>query len=79
MSHPDLAQMRKTQGGIMSFNNFLSTNKNHEISLRFATAAMANPDLVGILFVMTIDPSKSTAPFASISGVSYYPICTSSS
>jgi tetratricopeptide (TPR) repeat protein len=73
MSHPDLAQMRKTQGGIMSFNNFLSTSKNREISLRFANAAMANPDLVGILFVMTIDPSKSTAPFASIAGVSYYP------
>ncbi|UJR25108.1 hypothetical protein I4U23_006467 [Adineta vaga] len=31
-----------------------------------------NPDLVGILFVMTIDPTQSTTPFASIRDVSYF-------
>jgi tetratricopeptide (TPR) repeat protein len=33
---------------------------------------MTNPDLVGILFVMTIDQTKSTTPFASITDVSYF-------
>jgi tetratricopeptide (TPR) repeat protein len=33
---------------------------------------MKRADTIGILFVMTIDPTKSTTPFASISKVSYY-------
>ncbi len=56
----------------MSFNNFLSTSKIRDVSRRFARNALANPDLVGILFVMTIDPSKSNTSFASINGVSYF-------
>jgi tetratricopeptide (TPR) repeat protein len=64
--------MDKTKGGLISFNNFLSTSKDHKVSLGFANRALSNPDLVGILFVMTIDPSQSTAPFASIINVSYY-------
>jgi tetratricopeptide (TPR) repeat protein len=57
----------------MSFNNFLSTSKDRNVSLRFAHSALADPDSVGILFVMTIDPSKSKTPFASINGISYFP------
>jgi tetratricopeptide (TPR) repeat protein len=72
MSKADFEQMTQTKGGLMTFNNFLSTSKNPKISLDFAQRAMANPDLVGILFVMTIDPSKSTIPFASIVDVSYF-------
>jgi tetratricopeptide (TPR) repeat protein len=37
--------------------------------MNFARSALSNPDLVGILFVMTIDPSQSTTPFASINDV----------
>jgi hypothetical protein len=43
----------------MSFNNFLSTNKDHDVSLIFAESSQTDPDLLGILFVMAIDPSKS--------------------
>ena len=31
-----------------------------------------NPDLVGILFIMKIDPTQSTTPFASIRAVSCF-------
>jgi tetratricopeptide (TPR) repeat protein len=65
-------QMKKTKGGLMAFNNFLSTSKDRNVSLPFARNALTNPDLVGILFVITIDPSLSTTPFASINGVSYF-------
>jgi tetratricopeptide (TPR) repeat protein len=65
-------QMTKTKDGLMSFNNFLSTSKTRTVSLDFAQRAVINPDLVGILFIMTIDPSKSTTPFASIIDVSYF-------
>jgi hypothetical protein len=64
--------MTKTKGGLMSFNNFLSTSKDRNISLEFARRALCNPDMMGILFVMTIDPSKSTTPFASIKDVGYF-------
>jgi hypothetical protein len=56
----------------MSFNNFLSTSKDPVISLLFAEGALGSPNMVGILFKMTIDPSVSSAPFASIQNVSFF-------
>ena len=73
LSKADFQKMKETKGGLMSFNNFLSTSKDRNVSLRFARSALADPDSVGILFVMTIDPSKSKTPFASINGISYFP------
>jgi hypothetical protein len=64
--------MLQTKGGLISFNNFLSTSKRREISFSFAQMAAANPDLVGVLFTMHIDPDQSTTPFASIREVSYF-------
>ncbi len=69
MSKKDFEQMTKTMGGLIAFNSFLSTSRVRQISLNFARNALSNPDLVGILFVMTIDPSQSTTPFASINDV----------
>jgi tetratricopeptide (TPR) repeat protein len=64
--------MIKTKGGLMTFNNFLSTSKDRKVSLGFALKTLSSPDVVGILFVMTIDPTQSTAPFASITDIGYY-------
>ncbi len=72
MSKTDFEQLKKTMGGLISFNNFLSTSKNRDVSLKFARRALPNQDMMGILFVMTIDPAKSTTPFASITDVSFY-------
>jgi hypothetical protein len=72
LSTIDFDQLQNTKGGLMSFNNFLSTSTDRNVSMGFAHRALPNPDLVGILFVMTIDPSISSTPFASITGVSYY-------
>jgi tetratricopeptide (TPR) repeat protein len=72
MSTVHFEQMKKTKGGLLAFNNFLSTSKDRKVSVGFARNALWNPDLVGILFVMTIDPSVSTTPFASINGLSYF-------
>jgi tetratricopeptide (TPR) repeat protein len=70
ISTTEFEQMTKTKGGLISFNNFLSTSKNRDISFNFARSALCNPDLVGILFVMAIEPSQSTASFASVTDVS---------
>jgi tetratricopeptide (TPR) repeat protein len=73
LSEEDFKQMTKTKGGLISFNNFLSTSKKRHVPFGFAGEAAKNPDLVGILFIMTIDPVQSTTPFASIRDVSYFP------
>ncbi|CAF1063676.1 unnamed protein product [Adineta steineri] len=72
LSKEGLIEMTKTKGGLLSFNNFLSTSKNRGVSLNFAQQAATNPDLVGILFVMSVNPTGSTTPFASVSDVSYF-------
>ncbi|CAF1124059.1 unnamed protein product [Adineta steineri] len=70
LSIGDFEQISKTKGGLISFNNFLSTSKDREVSYAFAESNQANPDLVGILFVMEVDSSQSTTPFASIADIS---------
>ncbi|CAF0819675.1 unnamed protein product [Adineta steineri] len=72
LSKEDFIEMTKTKGGLLSFNNFLSTSINRDVSLCFTPQAATNPDQVGVLFVMSIDPTDSTTPFASVSDVSYF-------
>jgi len=62
-------QLKKTNGGLISFNSFLTTSKNQQVSLKFARKAATNPDLVGILFTMKVDAVQSTTPFAWIGDV----------
>jgi hypothetical protein len=72
LSKTNFDQLQNTKGRLMTFNSFLSTSKKRNISLKFARNGMSNPDLVGILFVMTIDPSLSSTPFASVANVSFF-------
>ncbi|CAF1347786.1 unnamed protein product [Rotaria sp. Silwood1] len=44
-----------------------------DVSLEFAKDALGTNGMVGILFQMTIDPTVSSIPFASIREVSYFP------
>ncbi|CAF4220780.1 unnamed protein product, partial [Adineta steineri] len=72
LSKEDFTEMTKTKGGLLSFNNFLSTSKNRDISLNFAQQAATNHDLIGILFIISINPIHSTTPFASVTDVSHF-------
>ncbi|CAF4221967.1 unnamed protein product, partial [Rotaria sordida] len=69
-------KMKKTKGGLMSFNNFLSTSRNREISLEsFARPAAFDADSVGILFIMNIDTAICTAsstPFVNVKDIGFY-------
>ncbi|CAF3265952.1 unnamed protein product [Rotaria sp. Silwood2] len=67
-----LEKLANSKGGLISFSNFLSTSKVRNVSLGFAKDALATADLVGVLFQMTIDPTVSSTPFASIREVSYF-------
>ncbi|CAF3995647.1 unnamed protein product [Rotaria sordida] len=72
LSKIDFEKLVKTKGGLISFNFFLSTSENREIANGFAEIALTDPNLIGILFKMTIDTSVSSAPFAAIDNVSYF-------
>ncbi|UJR34659.1 hypothetical protein I4U23_027436 [Adineta vaga] len=68
----DFEQLKKSRGGLISFNNFLLTSKNSKHSLSFAQDNGTKGDLVGVMFIMKIDPSQSSSiPFASIRDVSH--------
>ena len=69
MEQKDFEKMVASKGGLISFNCFLSTSKTDKISLVFAKRAIANPQLVGVLFVITIDPALPDTPFASVAKV----------
>jgi tetratricopeptide (TPR) repeat protein len=71
LSKTDFEEFLKTKGGLMSFNSFLLTSKNRDVSLSFAKDVLTKTDMVGVLFVMTIDLSVSSVPFAAIRDVSY--------
>ncbi|CAF4201813.1 unnamed protein product [Rotaria sordida] len=69
-------KMKKTKGGLMSFNNFLSTSHNRDVSFKnFARPAAFDADSVGILFIMNIDTAICTAsstPFVNVKNVGFF-------
>jgi tetratricopeptide (TPR) repeat protein len=71
LSITDFKQMQKLKGGVLSFNNILSTSQDRSISLDFARHALAAPNSYGVLFQMTINPAKLSVPFASVREVGY--------
>ncbi|CAF4016155.1 unnamed protein product [Adineta steineri] len=66
LSLTDFDQLVEKRGGLLSFNSFLSTSEDRNVSLAFARRSIQASDLIGILFIMKTDPSKSSTPFAKI-------------
>jgi tetratricopeptide (TPR) repeat protein len=72
LSKTDFDQLMKTKDGLMSFNSFLSTSLDRVISLFYAESNACDPDLIGILFTITVDPSIRSTPFANVCNASYF-------
>lgn len=68
----DFKNLKKSKGGLISFNSFLSTSTNRDEAIRFAKPALERSNMVGIFFQMTIDPTVSSSPFAAIKEYSDY-------
>jgi hypothetical protein len=73
LSKVDFDKMLKTKDGLMSFNNFLSTSTDRDISYVFAISSLDNPESIGVFFEITVNTSISSVPFANISNASYFP------
>ena len=72
LSEQGFNKLRKTKGGLISFNNFLSSSKKSNIGLLYAHRAVKDSGLIGIVFKMFIDPSISSTPFALLNDVSFF-------
>ncbi|CAF0946802.1 unnamed protein product [Adineta ricciae] len=72
MLNDDFGKLKSNQGGLIAFNNFLSTSETRDVSLGFARCALKNPDLTAILFEMHIDASVSATPYAPLDNLSYF-------
>ena len=70
--YEDEFQMLKgNQGGLWSFNNFLSTSTNEKTARSYAQNSIRS-DAVGILLEIAIDASASSVPFVPISDISRF-------
>ncbi|CAF1288823.1 unnamed protein product [Adineta steineri] len=72
LSKTNFEKLQKAKGGLMSFNNFLSTSTEQDVALGLADSASDNVNTVGILFIMSVDPCIKSASFASIKKLSYF-------
>ena len=72
LSDRDFEKLRDSEGGLLSFNNFLSTSRDRDVSLVYAEDIRDNTNLVGILFEMEIDPSISSSTFLSLDNLSHF-------
>jgi tetratricopeptide (TPR) repeat protein len=72
LSPTDFDQLQTTQGGLISFNNFLSTSLDRAVAFALTESVTSDPDLIGILFEMNIDPSISSTSFANVKSISYF-------
>lgn len=72
VSNIDFEMIKKNQNGLLAFNNFLSTSTDRDVSFAFADSNRNDPNLIGILFHITIDPMLSSVPFAVLNAASYF-------
>ncbi|CAF2935718.1 unnamed protein product [Rotaria sp. Silwood2] len=72
MLNVEFDRMKESNGGLLSFNNFLSTSTRRSVSLTFARRAREKKEMTAILFQIKIDPSISSTPVASLDGISFY-------
>ncbi|CAF1121135.1 unnamed protein product [Adineta ricciae] len=73
LTKKDFDELMATKGGLMSFNTFLSTSENRNVSLIFTPGNRKNSDVISVLFVITIDQKQSTTSFASVRHISQFP------
>jgi tetratricopeptide (TPR) repeat protein len=66
LSEPDFEKLKKKKGGLLSFNNFLSTSKDYNVARAFAESNSQSSQKIGILFKLKIDSSTSSASFADL-------------
>ncbi|CAF3765563.1 unnamed protein product [Rotaria socialis] len=65
-------KLRNGVGGLLSFNNFLSTSLNRNIARDFAEPAKYLSDETSVIFSMNIDSHKSKCSFIVVGNLGFY-------
>ena len=68
----DFDKIFQRKGGLLSFNNFLSTSTDREISLLFSASSEHNSDLTAVLFRIDLDRSTTGYPYAPVQDISHH-------
>ncbi|CAF3328320.1 unnamed protein product [Rotaria socialis] len=59
LSKEDFQNLLDSKGGLLSFNNFLPTSMKLKVATKLVQEALKkNQDIIGVIFIMEIDPSK---------------------
>jgi tetratricopeptide (TPR) repeat protein len=72
MTADRFANLRKSEGGLLAFNSFLSTSRSPEVAQGFIDRALDKGSPIGLLFIITVDPSVSSEVYADIGTVSCF-------
>lgn len=64
MFNDEFEKLRVSCGGLLSFNNFLSTSTDAEVSKLFCPSASHNPEMTAVLFKIKLDRSSKRNTFA---------------
>ena len=72
LMHASFQLLQKNQGGLLSFNQFLSTSEDMLISQQYAEGCLGDPDTEAVLFKIKIDSSTKSSPFAAIGDLSHF-------
>ena len=72
IAHEEFDKIKRSKGGLLSFNNFLSTSIDRQVAYLYADSAQQNTEYVGTIFQITIDRKVSPTPFASVKEFSYF-------
>jgi tetratricopeptide (TPR) repeat protein len=70
MLDSDFEKIRNNIGGLFAFNSFLSTSIELNVAMKFVPKTTSNK--IQVLFIMEIDPTITSIPFAALNNVSYY-------
>lgn len=72
MFNVEFEKLIKNEGGLLSFNSFLSTTIDRDIAYVRGDSSRDDPEMTGVFFELQIDPSISTIPFALLDDVSAF-------
>ncbi|CAM4937122.1 unnamed protein product [Rotaria socialis] len=75
VANAEFEKLKNSIGSLIAFNSFISTTTSSVEAILYAESAQVDPQLMGIVFQMEIDPSILTIPFVSLSDVYDIPFC----
>ena len=72
MNVNEFEKLRNSKGGLLSFNNFLSTSLDPEVAQIFCPISPEDLNVTAVLFKITINPTLVRTPFAVLKDVSHF-------